>query len=364
MVLDWGNVLTGRAALLGLRRAGTASANGSARLLRSTDGWLAVNLPRADDVAAVPALLAPAGMDASEIDSDDPWPAVTEGAVRLPRRQLLLQAALLGIPAAALRPPPASVEPFRVERRWSPRSPIALDKVRVVDLSSMWAAPLATRILAAAGAEVVKVELSGRPDGARGQPDLYRWLHEDHQQQCTIDASSGAGLVRLRTLLASADVVVESSRPRALSQLGAGPEDIPPSRGRVWLAVSGHGRGAGARLVGFGDDAAVAGGLVGWEGPDRPVFLADAIADPVTGMVAATAVLEALRSGGGLLLDVALSSAAAWLAAGGRWGAPPASPAVRPDPDGRWELQADGLAAPIAAPVAAPPIPPPGRPSS
>ena len=65
--------------------------------------------------------------------------------------------------------------------------------------------------------------------------------------------------------------------------------------------------------MGFGDDAAVEGGLVAWaEG--RPHLVADAIADPTTGLVAAAAAVEALADGGRWLLDVSLSGVAGHLA--------------------------------------------------
>jgi len=65
--------------------------------------------------------------------------------------------------------------------------------------------------------------------------------------------------------------------------------------------------------VAFGDDAAAAGGLVGWSG-DRPVFFGDAIADPLSGIAAAAATVDALGCGGRWLLDVSMASVAASLA--------------------------------------------------
>ena len=62
-----------------------------------------------------------------------------------------------------------------------------------------------------------------------------------------------------------------------------------------------------AGRIGFGDDAAVAGGLVVWDGPD-PYFCCDAVADPISGLTAAAAVLSALVAGGRWHLDVAMSS--------------------------------------------------------
>ena len=60
----------------------------------------------------------------------------------------------------------------------------------------------------------------------------------------------------------------------------------------------------------FGDDAAVSGGLVGGA-DDDPVFCGDAIADPLTGLHAAVAVTESLRSGGGELIELSMAAVAA-----------------------------------------------------
>ena len=54
---DPGELVAGRAALAGFRRRGRVSAGGSARLLRTADGWCAINLSRADDAGAVPAIV-------------------------------------------------------------------------------------------------------------------------------------------------------------------------------------------------------------------------------------------------------------------------------------------------------------------
>jgi hypothetical protein len=62
--------------------------------------------------------------------------------------------------------------------------------------------------------------------------------------------------------------------------------------------------------VAFGDDAAAAGGLVRWTSRGAPRFLGDALADPVTGLMAARGALEGLIAGGGVLVDVALARCA------------------------------------------------------
>ncbi|MBF4996196.1 hypothetical protein IRT45_03370 [Nocardia sp. BSTN01] len=57
VVLAPGPLLTTRAVDHGFRRAGTRSAGGSTRLLRTADGWCALTLSRADDIAVVPAII-------------------------------------------------------------------------------------------------------------------------------------------------------------------------------------------------------------------------------------------------------------------------------------------------------------------
>src|ERR1700722_7335012 len=60
---DPAELITGRAALMGLTRGGQVSAGGSSFLLRAADGWCAVTLSRPDDVAAVPAIVGALGLD-------------------------------------------------------------------------------------------------------------------------------------------------------------------------------------------------------------------------------------------------------------------------------------------------------------
>jgi crotonobetainyl-CoA:carnitine CoA-transferase CaiB-like acyl-CoA transferase len=184
----------------------------------------------------------------------------------------------------------------------------------VVDLSSLWAGPLCAQILQLTGARVVKVESEHRPDGARfGVPTFFDLLHAG-QESVALDLSSWSGRDALRRLLNAADVVIEASRPRALEQLGIVSPETPSLGGpRAWVSITGYGRAEpGRNWIAFGDDAAVAGGLVAWDARG-PCFCADAIADPASGLVAAAATLSALERGGRWLLDISLSGVAASL---------------------------------------------------
>jgi crotonobetainyl-CoA:carnitine CoA-transferase CaiB-like acyl-CoA transferase len=212
----------------------------------------------------------------------------------------------------------------------------------VVDLSSLWAGPLCARTLAMHGADVVKVESATRPDGARLGPAAFFDRLHGGRRSVALDLRGEEGRAALEALVRAADVVVEASRPRAVEQLGIRPDALGPDGPPVWVSITGHGRsGPGAHRVAFGDDAAAAAGLLA-PTARGPVFVGDAVADPLTGMAAAAAALDALDRGGRWLLDVALVDVAAWVAAGAG--------------DGHWDEVADPpLPAPAA--VTGPPAP-------
>jgi crotonobetainyl-CoA:carnitine CoA-transferase CaiB-like acyl-CoA transferase len=183
----------------------------------------------------------------------------------------------------------------------------------------------------------VKVESWHRPDGARRGPRGFYDLLNAGKRSVALDLTELDGVEQLRQLLHQADVVVEASRPRALRQLGIVPDEVAAAgRLRVWLSITAFGRDAATELrVGFGDDAAAAGGLVAWD-PQGPVFCADAAADPATGLVAAVAALDRFEHRGAWLVDVHLAGVAAHLAgrpglpANACWTGPVAPPRSRP----------------------------------
>lgn len=296
--VDAAALLTGRAALLGLTAKGQTSAGGATRILRGADTWCAFTLSRPDDIAAVPALIEADGVDA------DPWPQLRRWLSTRTAVAAVERARLLDLPAAVLGEVSSGAP---VTRPHGPRGR-QTGRLLVVDMSSMWAGPLCGQLLHGADATVIKVESPRRPDGTRaGSPAFYDWMNRG-KLSYAVDFDDRAAMQRL---LGAADVVIEGSRPAALVRRGLGPGDITPRAGRVWLRISGYGsHGDAGTRVAFGDDAAVAGGLVG-RGPDGPVFVGDAIADPLTGLHAATAVAESLTRGGGELIEVSMSATAA-----------------------------------------------------
>jgi hypothetical protein len=314
--LDALALLGERAALMGLWRRGGASCGGSCRLLPCGDGFMAVSLPRADDMETVPAWLE---LDDRPESVPAMWSAVASHLQHGDPDLLLARAHLLGLPAARVGETVGHVGVVRTLLGEAPPRPEPADGVAddltgliVVDLSALWAGPLCGDLLARAGATVVKVESTQRPDGARRGPTEFFDLLNGRKRSVVLDFQDHSGVRILHDLVRQADVVIEASRPRALAQLGLhGPDLVRAGGPQVWVSITGHGRGGeAANRVAFGDDAAAAGGLVVWRG-GVPLFCADAVADPLTGLTAADACLGALAEGGRWLLDVSMSAVSA-----------------------------------------------------
>lgn len=342
VAFDACRLLGERAAIAGLERNGRRSAGGSCRLLEVADGTLALNLSREADWELLPAWLQQQQVTESSL---------AEQLLEYPLAELVDRAHVLGLAAAALQPPPAVGGWYQ---RHAVGRPVAAGRVAplVLDLSALWAGPLCGQLLAQCGARVIKVESLSRPDGARSGPQDFFHLMNTGKESVALELRSGSGRRQLLALLQAADIVIESSRPRALEQMGIDAQAlVRDNPGKVWLSLTGYGRQSPMReWIAYGDDAGIAAGL-GWlMGGDRgdPVFAGDAIADPLSGLHAALLAAASWRRGGGELLDVPLVSVVAHCAARrGRSESPaaidfpPALPQARPAANPAVELGAD-----------------------
>jgi len=328
--LDGAALLGERAALAEppLERAGRNSPGGSARMLACADGWLVLNLARPEDVALIPAWL-----EAEPDRGTDPWERVAACAAGRPRDALVGRGREMGLAVSAVGADEDSRwcrVALQADARTAPsRLPL------VVDLSSLWAGPLCGQLLAACGARVVKVESVERPDGARRGSTRFFHLLNAEKESVAFSFGDEHDLRRLAALLARADIVIESSRPRALRQLGFRAEAYVEEHAVTWVSLTGYGRRQPeAGWVAFGDDAAASAGLVATTPDGDPCFCGDAIADPLAGLHAALAALSTWAQGGARLLDVALQGVAARVAEfparPGRQREDPAPPRARP----------------------------------
>lgn len=274
----------------GLSRPGRLSANRQCALLRARDGWAAINLARADDRELVPILTGCNG---------DLWAVLADWAAERGVAEVRAAAVELQMPVAVLGE-------ARSYTRLTPAAPPRL-AARVIDLSALWAGPLCGGLLARAGAEVIRVESITRPDPTpQASPQLDRFINAA-KRRLPLDLASDAGHSALADLVAGCDIVITSARPAALARLGLVPDQFP---GVTWVAITAHGFiGEAGLRSGFGDDCAVAGGLVERAG-DAPRFLGDALADPLTGLEAACRVLAGAEG----LVDVAMARVAATFA--------------------------------------------------
>lgn len=126
--------------------------------------------------------------------------------------------------------------------------PGPLDGVRILDLTTMASGPLATAILADQGADVIKVEGPGRPDGLRsigpsrgGLSALFCNLNRN-KRSLVVDLQDARGKALLDRLVADADVVVQNFRPGAADRMGIGPAHYRERHpDLVYVSISGFG---------------------------------------------------------------------------------------------------------------------------
>ncbi len=199
----------------------------------------------------------------------------------------------------------------------SPERPGALDDLRVIDLSTVLAGPSAARYLADFGADVIKVERPGgdswRDVGWKDQrDDTSLWWKTTNRNKRTIvldlkDADDHALLLRM---IDDAHVLVENFRPGTLERLGLGPDLLLARSPKLVIArVTGFGQdGPYAGRAGFATIAEAMSGFAAINGnaDGGPLLPPIALTDEITGIVTAFAVMAALHSGVGQVVDVNL----------------------------------------------------------
>ncbi|HEX9793095.1 MAG TPA: CoA transferase [Planctomycetota bacterium] len=349
-------LLAERAALAGLQRNGRISPGGACRLLDCVDGRIALTLARPEDWASLPAWLPEIRLraefprckeSAQSRNTAADWEVVASAVADQECDALVERGRLLSLAIAADRLPDHAPEPWLViEHECGGGTTARRGPPVVVDLSSLWAGPLCTHLLGLLGAQVIKVESTTRPDGARsGKRAVYDRLNHG-KSSVAIDFQSARGRDQLRRLLESADIVIEASRPRALRQLGIDADAICASRRALtWVSLTGHGlRAPQQHWIAFGDDAGVAAGLSALlhRATGETLFCGDAVADPLAGMHAALAAWWSHRRGGSRRISVSLQSV---VRACVDFAAPLDAPTLR-ERQRRWEATA--RAGPIA----------------
>ena len=231
---------------------------------------------------------------------------------------------------ASLRPAPSLGEADNAApwpKRDHPGQPaeprLPLDGVRIVDLTAFWAGPAATHLLAAFGADVIKVESIQRPDGIRYSGGMrtdvddwweYGWVFHamnTNKRSVTLDLGSEDGRRLFNELVADADVVIENFSPRVMDHFGLTADALLAINPRLVVArMPAFGlAGPWRDRVGFAPTMEQIAGLAWVTGlPDGPPVPPRGACDPLAGVHAAFAVTAALsfaeRTGEGQLVEL------------------------------------------------------------
>ncbi|MEV8402854.1 CaiB/BaiF CoA transferase family protein [Streptomyces niveus] len=199
-------------------------------------------------------------------------------------------------------------------------TPPPLHGLRVLDLATLFAGPLAATMLGDFGAEVIKVEHPRRPDPSRGHGPakdgvgLWWKILGRNKRTITLDLATPPGRDLLLRLAADADVVVENFRPGTLEKWGLGWAELSAVNPRLVLArVTGFGQfGPYSHRPGFGTLAEAMSGFAAMTGepegpPTLPPFgLADSIAALATAYAVMTALNGRATTGRGQVVDLAI----------------------------------------------------------
>jgi crotonobetainyl-CoA:carnitine CoA-transferase CaiB-like acyl-CoA transferase len=124
-----------------------------------------------------------------------------------------------------------------------------LEGVRVVDFTTLLPGPMATLLLAEAGAEVIKVERPGRGEEMRhhapmwGQDSVNFALLNRGKKSVVVDLKNPDGRARVEPLIAGCDVLIEQFRPGVMDRLGLGYEAVVKlNPSIVYCSISGYGQ--------------------------------------------------------------------------------------------------------------------------
>lgn len=202
---------------------------------------------------------------------------------------------------------------------------LPLEGVRVVEMGSLLAGPFCGQLLGDFGAEVIKVEPPGKGDpmrewGRHRKEGRTLWwpIIARNKKSVTLNLREKEGQELARTLIESADVLVENFRPGTMERWGLGYEDLREANpGLVMVRVSGYGQtGPYKDQAGFGSIGEAMGGIRHVTGfPDRPpprvgISLGDSLAATFGALGAVTALYNRdARGGRGQVVDVGIYEA-------------------------------------------------------
>jgi crotonobetainyl-CoA:carnitine CoA-transferase CaiB-like acyl-CoA transferase len=211
-------------------------------------------------------------------------------------------------------------------------SPGALDGIRVIDMSRVFAAPVGAQILGDLGADVIKIERPGVGDDGRGygtawikgkdgietKQSSFFTVSNRNKRSITVNHAKPEGQEIIRALVKNADVLIENYKVGDLKRFGLDYESLKAINPRlIYCAVTGFGQtGPMAALPGYDGLFQATGGMMAVTGiPDGlpgagPLKTGPSLVDFITGHNSALAIMAALmhrqKSGEGQYIDIAL----------------------------------------------------------
>ncbi|MEH7484950.1 CaiB/BaiF CoA-transferase family protein, partial [Neobacillus drentensis] len=205
---------------------------------------------------------------------------------------------------------------------------LALESLRILDLTRLLPGPFSTMLLADYGAEVIKIEDTGPGDYARAMSPkigedsaIFHSVNRNKKSIC-LDLKTEQGKEIFLKLVEKADVVVESFRPGVMDRLGVGYEVLKKINPRlIYCAITGYGQtGPYSNMPGHDINYISYAGILEYMGVSgsKPVVPSVQIADLGSGLMSTIGILMALiergRSGKGQFIDVSmLDGALSWL---------------------------------------------------
>ncbi len=201
---------------------------------------------------------------------------------------------------------------------------LALDHVRILDLSHFEAGPSCTELLAFLGADVIKVEPPRTGESGRNfltnEPGLdshFFILLNANKRSVTLNLKTERGRDLFRSLLSQVDVVLENFSPGTMERLGLGYKDLQQLEPRiVYATIKGFGTsGPWSGYKSFNSIALSTGGAMSITGlPDSPPLKpGPTIGDTGTGIHCAVGILAALlqrgKTGTGQHVEVSMQDA-------------------------------------------------------
>lgn len=202
-------------------------------------------------------------------------------------------------------------------RQRTPKGPMPLSGMRVLDFSWVIAGPTTTRYLAAMGAEVIKVEAPGKGDPGRAT-ELHTVLGQA-KRSIAIDLKNPQAIEIVRALAAQSDILIENFATGVMDRLGLGAEALKAvNPDLIYISASGMGRtGPDAQAVAYGTLLQCYSGFAGLNRhPDVAPRVGFAWLDPMCGLmlafVAAAALWHRQHEGGVARVDFSMIEAMLW----------------------------------------------------